>query len=218
MMDPRGIRRYELRMTIELYSWTTPNGRKPHILLEELGLPYEVHAINIGKDEQKTPEFLALNPNGRIPALVHRPDGGEPVTIFESGAILIYLAELSGRFLPASGQARADVLAWLMFQMSAVGPMFGQLGWFRRTDPENTVAVNRYNAESLRIIGVLEGALAKAPFLAGEYSIADMATFPWVRGMTTYGAIDLTPFPHVTRWCEALETRPAVQKAMAWKP
>lgn len=205
-------------MTIELYNWATPNGRKPHILLEELGLPFTVHAINIGKDEQKTPAFLALNPNGRIPALVHRPEGGEPITLFESGAILIYLAELSGRFLPSSGQARADVLAWLMFQMSAVGPMFGQLGWFRRNDPENTVAVNRYAAEMLRIVGVLDGALAKAPYLAGEYSIADMASYPWVRGMTQLAGLDLAPFLHVTRWCEALQARPAVQKAMAWKP
>ena len=205
-------------MTIELYSWTTPNGRKPHILLEELGLPFEVRAIHIGKDEQKTPEFLALNPNGRIPALVHRPEGGAPITVFESGAILIYLAELSGRFLPSSGQARVDVLAWLMFQMSAVGPMFGQLGWFQRTDPTNTVAVKRYGDEMLRIVGVLEGALTKAPFLAGEYSIADMATYPWVRGMTQLAGLDLKPFPHVARWCEVLEQRPAVQKAMAWKP
>jgi glutathione S-transferase len=217
-MDCRAIRRYQEAMTFELYSWTTPNGRKPHILLEELGLPFTVHAINIGKDEQKTPAFLALNPNGRIPALVHRPSGSEPVSIFESGAILIYLAELSGRFLPSTGQARADALAWLMFQMSAVGPMFGQLGWFQRNDPSNTVAVNRYATEMQRIITVLDGALAKAPYLAGEYSIADMATYPWVQGMTQLAGLDLAPYPHVARWCESMKARPAVQAAMAWKP
>ncbi len=193
---------------IQLHAAGTPNGKKVPIFLEELGIPYELHKVDLGKGEQHKPEFLALNPNGKIPALV---DGDGPVTIFESGAILIYLAEKHGKFLPPSGQARADVLEWLMFQMSAVGPMMGQLGWARRSNVP--AGIERFEAEVRRIYAVLEGRLAKHPYLAGEYSIADMATYPWATAHD-FLEIDVTPYPNVRAWLDRMAERPAVKKAM----
>jgi GST-like protein len=200
---------------IELHTWTTPNGYKPVILLEELGAAYELRPVRIGAGEQKRPEYLKLNPNGRIPALVDRR-GGETVTVFESGAILIHLAERAGAFLAKGGQARADALAWLMFQMSAVGPMFGQLGYFSRAQGEqrSDAAIARFKAESERILGVLERRLGEAKFLAGEYSIADVATYPWTRNLGMLGASS-EAYPNVARWIEEVGARPAVQKALA---
>ena len=167
---------------IELYTWTTPNGRKVSIMLEECGLPYTTHAIHIGKDEQFTPQFVAINPNSKIPAIIDRdgPDG-QPLTVFESGAILIYLAEKTGKFLATRGKARSDALQWLMFQMGGVGPIFGQVHHFLRAAKEPVpYAIERYGKEKDRLYGVLDKHLKDHQYLAGEYSIADMATYPWV--------------------------------------
>ncbi|HEY9734788.1 MAG TPA: glutathione S-transferase N-terminal domain-containing protein [Trichocoleus sp.] len=197
---------------IELYTFTTPNGRKPAILLEETGLPYTTHKVDISKGEQFKPDFVAINPNSKIPA-VHDQETG--VTVFESGAILIYLAEKTGQFLPQEGQPRYQALQWLMFQMGGVGPMFGQLGHFRRSAPEPIdYAVNRYEKEVLRLLGVMDKQLAEHAFLAGDYSIADMATYPWVAAYDYLG-VSLEQFPNVQRWASALIERPAVQKGMA---
>ncbi|AGY57239.1 glutathione S-transferase family protein [Gloeobacter kilaueensis] len=200
---------------IELYTWNTPNGQKIPIFLEETGLPYALHPINIGKGEQKQPDYLAINPNGRIPAIVDSdgPDG-KPLAIFESGAILIYLAEKSGQLLPQDPRRRIEVLEWLMFQMAGVGPMFGQLGYFKRQEPPNPPAVERFLQETVRLLGVLDGRLAQEPFLAGEYSIADISTFGWVRGAAQRLGVPLEEKPHVRRWLEAVAGRPAVQKAL----
>jgi GST-like protein len=161
---------------IELYTWGTPNGRKISIMLEEIGMPYNVHPVNLRTNEQKTPEFLAINPNGRIPAIIDTEGpGGRPLTIFESGAILIYLAEKSGQVLPREPVRRMEAIQWLMFQMAGVGPMFGQLGWFRRNAPDNHQGITRYTDESLRLARVLDQRLGEAEYLAGAYSIADIA-------------------------------------------
>ncbi len=199
---------------IDLYTFTTPNGRKPAILLEELGLPYSIHKIDIGKGEQFSPEFIAINPNSKIPAIIDRDS---EITVFESGAILIYLAEKTGKFLPQEGADRARVIEWLMFQMASVGPMFGQLGHFRNAAPEKLpYAIARYEKETLRLLGVLDRQLADNPYIAGEYSIADMATYPWVVSATSpYGGISLEEFPNVQRWIATMESRPAVQTGMA---
>ena len=199
---------------IDLYTFTTPNGRKPVILLEELGLPYSIHNIDISKGEQFSPEFIAINPNSKIPAIIDRDS---EITVFESGAILIYLAEKAGKFLPQEARDRARVIEWLMFQMASVGPMFGQLGHFRNAAPEQIpYAIARYEKESLRILGVLERQLADNTYIAGEYSIADMATYPWVVSVTSpYGGISLEEFPSVKRWIATMESRPAVQTGMA---
>ncbi len=202
---------------IELYTWTTPNGRKPLILLEELGLPYEAHAIDIGAGEQHEPTFLAINPNGKIPALVDRLDDGSHVQLFESGAVLIYLAEKCGRLLPSSGQARAETLSWLMFQVGGVGPMFGQLGHFRRLDARNEYALERYGDETKRLFSVLDQRLKEVPYLAGEYSIADIATYPWAKALEMF-ELPKDDYPHVVTWMETIGERAAVKKAEAWKP
>ncbi|MGH7341096.1 MAG: glutathione S-transferase N-terminal domain-containing protein, partial [Candidatus Rokuibacteriota bacterium] len=166
---------------IDLYTWTTPNGRKISVMLEEVGLPYKVIPVNLGKEENFRPEFTAINPNQKIPAIVDHDLAGGPLTIFESGAILIHLAEKTGRLLPKDARGRAGVLQWLMYQMSHVGPIIGQAGHFANQAPEKIpYAIQRFINESVRIIGVLNTDLAEREFLAGQYSIADMATYPWV--------------------------------------
>lgn len=198
---------------IDLYTYATPNGRKPAILLEELKLSYVIHEIDITKGEQFSPEFVAINPNSKIPAIRDRETD---ITVFESGAILIYLAEKTGKFLPTEMRDRIRVIEWLMFQMASVGPMFGQLGHFRNYAPEQiSYAINRYEKEVLRLLGVMERQLAEQDYLAGNYSIADMATFPWVAAAKTpYMDMSFDEFPHVQAWIERLKARPAVQVGM----
>jgi GSH-dependent disulfide-bond oxidoreductase len=201
---------------IDLYTWGTPNGRKASIVLEELALPYKVHPIDIGKGDQFKPDYLAVNPNGKIPAIVD-PDGpdGRPINVFESGAILIYLAEKTGKLLPKDARGRNVTIQWLMFQMGGVGPMFGQAHHFRRFAPEKIpYAVDRYTNETKRLYGVLDRRLAEAKRLAGDYSIADIATYPWVSRHEWQG-VALTEFPSVKRWFDALSARPAVARGMA---
>lgn len=199
---------------IDLYTYTTPNGRKPAILLEELAVPYRIHRVDIGKGEQFSPEFVAINPNSKIPAIVDRE---AEITVFESGAILIYLAEKAGQFLPTAAAERARVIEWLMFQMANIGPMFGQLGHFRNAAPEPLpYAIERYQKESIRLLGVLEQQLAVRDYLAGDYSIADMATYPWVATAGAgYLALPLAEFSAVQGWIERLSQRPAVRTGMA---
>jgi len=201
---------------IDLYTWSTPNGRKVSIMLEECALPYRVHPINIGKGEQFTPEFLALNPNNRIPAIVDSagPDG-KPLPLFESGAILIYLAEKTGQLIPKTPRGRLICLQWLMFQMGGVGPMFGQAHHFLRAAKEQVpYGIKRYTEETRRLYGVLQKRLSEADYLADEYSIADIATFPWVARFEWH-KVDLNDFPAVKRWFDKINARPAVQKGMA---
>ncbi|NLF52796.1 MAG: glutathione S-transferase family protein [Thauera phenolivorans] len=201
---------------ITLYTWGTPNGRKISIALEELGLPYEVRTIDITHGQQYTPEFLALNPNHKIPVLVD-PDGpdGAPITLSESGAILLYLAEKTGRLLPAAARARYAALQWLMFQMGGIGPMLGQAHHFLRFAPDVIpYAVERYSKEAARLYGVLETRLTDCDWLAGdEYSIADIATFPWIARHDWQG-IDLGRYLAVKRWYDAIADRPAVRRGM----
>ncbi|GAB4373339.1 MAG: glutathione S-transferase family protein [Elainellaceae cyanobacterium] len=199
---------------IDLYTFTTPNGRKPAILLEELKLPYIIHKIDISKGDQFTPEFIAINPNSKIPAIIDRDTG---IQVFESGAILIYLAEKAGQFLPSTLEDRMRVLEWLMFQMASVGPMFGQFGHFRNAAPEKlSYAIARYEQETFRLLGVLDRQLTAYPFVAGDYSIADIATYPWVAAATTpYLGLSLNEFSNVQRWMEAMQARSAVQTGMA---
>jgi GST-like protein len=202
---------------INLYFWTTPNGYKATILLEELGLPYNVIPVRIGKGEQFQPDFLKISPNNKIPALVdHEGPDGRPMAIFESGAIMMYLAEKSGwRFLPQDMRRRYEVVEWLMFQMASVGPMLGQAHHFRRYAPESIpYAVERYTNEAKRIYGVIDRRLAEVPYLAGDYSIADMATYPWLRAYKMQG-VDLADFPHLSRWYAEVRARPAVQRGLA---
>lgn len=202
---------------IELYTWGTPNGRKVSIMLEECGLPYRVHTIDIGKGEQFTPEFVAINPNSKIPAIVDpRGPDGKPMTLFESGAILVYLAGKTGRFLPASVRGKYETLQWLMFQMGGVGPMFGQTHHFLRAAKEQVpYGIERYSKETRRLYGVMDKHLAGTPFLAaGEYSIADIATYPWV-ARHEWHKVDLAEFPCVKRWYDAIGRRPAVARGMA---
>jgi GSH-dependent disulfide-bond oxidoreductase len=203
---------------IDLHYWPTPNGWKISILLEECGLPYRLVPVNIGKGEQFNPEFLAISPNNRMPAIVdHAPaDGGAPLSIFESGAILEYLAEKTGRFLPLDPRGRAQVMQWVMWQMGGLGPMAGQNGHFLLYAPEKIpYAIDRYGKEVNRLYGVLDAQLQRsAAYVAGaEYSIADMAIFPWVR---THKAqqVALEDFPHVQRWYNALFERPAVKRGL----
>jgi GSH-dependent disulfide-bond oxidoreductase len=203
---------------IDLYYWPTPNGWKISLMLEECGLPYTLKPINIGKGEQFAPEFLAISPNNRMPAIQdHAPaDGGEPVSVFESGAILIYLAEKTGRFLPNELRKRKAVLEWLMWQMGGLGPMAGQNGHFLLYAPEKIgYAIERYGKEVNRLYGVLDGQLQRtSAFVAGDdYSIADMAIFPWIR---TYKAqqVPLADFPHVQAWFERILARPATTPAL----
>ncbi len=201
---------------IEVWTWPTPNGHKVHIALEELGLPYTVVPVNIGAGEQFRPDFLAITPNHRIPAIVD-PDGpgGKPLALFESGAILMYLAEKTGRLIPADPAGRYACLQWLMFQMGGVGPMFGQYGHFHAYAPEQIpYAKDRYAKEVARLHRVLEKRLSEAEYLAGaEYSIADIATFPWIRNPARR-AIDLADFPAVKRWHDVIAARPAVMRGV----
>jgi len=201
---------------ITLYTWSTPNGRKVSIMLEECGLPYGVKTVDITRGEQAHPDFVAINPNSKIPAIVDTdgPDGA-PITLFESGAILVYLAAKTGKFLPASERGKYAALQWLMFQMGGVGPMFGQAHHFLRFAPEPLpYAIKRYSAETARLYGVLDKRLGEAEYLAGEYSIADIATYPWV-ARHEWQKIALADYPNVARWFAAIGARPAVQRGMA---
>jgi len=201
---------------IELHTWTTPNGRKVSIMLEECGLPYSVHKVNIGQGEQFKPEFLSISPNNRIPGIVD-PDGpdGKPLKLFESGAILVYLAGKAGKFLPASTRGKYIALQWLMFQMGGVGPMFGQAHHFLRAAPEQVpYGIKRYTDKARRLYGVLDRRLAEAAYLADEYSIADIATFPWI-ARHEWHKVDLAEFPNVKRWYDTINRRPAVVRGMA---
>jgi GSH-dependent disulfide-bond oxidoreductase len=200
---------------IDLYTWTTPNGRKVSVMLEELALPYKVHKIDISKNEQFAPDFVAINPNSKIPALVD-PDGpgGKKLSLFESGAILIYLAEKTGKLLPSDPAARYVTLQWLMFQMGGVGPMFGQAHHFLRAAPEPVpYGIARYTKETRRLYGVLDRRLAESEYLAGSYSIADIATYPWV-ARHEWHKVELGDFPQVQRWFKAIGARPAVARGM----
>lgn len=205
---------------IDLYTWTTPNGRKVSIMLEEVGLPYEVHPINIGKGEQFAPAFLKISPNNRIPAIVDRDGDGGPVSLFESGAILIYLAEKTGKFLAPKGEQRAKALEWLMWQMGGIGPMLGQANHFINAAPEKIpYAIDRYVNEGVRLLKVLDKRLGEAAFMGGDYSIADIATYPWVSAelpMIEKSKPELGgETANVKRWLEAVGARPAVQRGMA---
>jgi GST-like protein len=201
---------------IDVYTWPTPNGHKVHIALEETGLQYRIHAINIRQGDQFKPEFLKVSPNNRIPAIVDS-DGpnGKPISLFESGAILLYLAGKTGKLLPLDLHKRYAALQWLMWQMGGVGPMFGQANHFRAYSVEKIqYAVDRYTNEANRLTGVLDRRLGEAPFLAGEeYSVADIAVFPWMRNADKRG-INLAEYPHAQRWFDAINARPAVQRAL----
>lgn len=202
---------------IELFYWTTPNGHKITMFLEEAGLPYRITPVNISNGEQFEPEFLALSPNNRIPAIVdHAPsDGGEPLSVFESGAILVYLAEKSGTLLSRDLRTRTTTLSWLMWQMGGLGPMLGQNHHFRTYAPESIdYAIERYTNEASRLYAVLDRRLAGHTYLAGEYSIADIATYPWARLHARQG-IDIAKFPEVKRWLDAVAARPATGRAYA---
>lgn len=203
---------------IDLYYWPTPNGHKVTLMLEELGLPYRIQPVNIGSGDQFKPEFLAISPNNKMPALVdHQPtDGGAPQSVFESGAILLYLAEKTGRFLPADSRGRVAVLEWLFWQMAGLGPMSGQMGHFNVYAPERIpYAIERYNNEVQRLHGVMDKRLAQSAFLGGEeYSIADMASYPWIGAYDKLPA-DFGAFPHLQRWHAAIAARPATARAYA---
>jgi GST-like protein len=201
---------------IEVYSWATPNGHKVHIMLEECGLPYRVHGVNIGTGEQFAPEFLAISPNNKIPAITD-PDGpdGEAISLFESGAILLYLASKTGRFLPTDLRGRWSTMEWLMFQMGGVGPMLGQAHHFRIYAPEKIpYAIERYSNEARRLYGVMNRRLAKSRYIAGpEYTIADIAIFPWLRSWKNQG-IDWNEHPHLKGWFDEVAARPAVMRGV----
>ncbi len=201
---------------IELYSWPTPNGHKVHIMLEECGLPYRVHGVDIGAGEQFAPEFLAISPNNKIPAIVDTdgPDGA-PLALFESGAILLYLASKCGRLLPSDARGHYTTLQWLMFQMAHVGPMLGQNHHFRSYAPQKIdYAIERYTNEAKRLYGVIDRRLAVSAFIAGDdYGIADIAIFPWLRNWKNQG-VELGAYPSLARWFETLAARPAVQRGL----
>jgi GST-like protein len=200
---------------IDIYFWRTPNSSKITVFCEEASVPYRIVPINIGNGDQLTPEFRAINPNAKVPAIVdpYGPDG-RPLTLFESGAILIYLADKFGKFLPRDGAKRYETLQWLMFQMGGMGPMLGQTHHFLIYAPEKIdYAVRRYTKETARLYGVLDQALSKSEFVAGDYSIADMAILPWVVPYKRQGQ-DLADFPNVRRWFDALRSRPAVAKGL----
>ena len=199
---------------INLYTWGTPNGRKVSVMLEEVGLAYRVHPVDITKGEQFRPDFVALNPNSKIPAIVDEKGPGGPIALFESGAILIYLADKTGQLLPRDPRRRAETLVWLMFQMGGVGPMFGQAHHFLRAAPEPVpYGIERYTKETRRLYGVMDKRLAEAAYLAGEYSIADVATYPWVARHEWHKVV-LADFPNVARWYDAISARPAVARGM----
>ena len=201
---------------IELHGWMTPNSRKLYYILEETGLPYRIHPVNIGKDEQFKPAFLAISPNNKTPALVD-PDGpgGKPHSVFETSAMLIYLAEKAGQLLPTDAAARSDTLQWLMWQTGGLSPMFGQAGHFRGLDDQagNAYAVERFTKEANRLFGVLDRRLADGPYLAGaDYTIADISTHPWLR-MPTRQGVEVDGFANFKRWFDQINERPAVQRA-----
>jgi GST-like protein len=201
---------------IDLYGWPTPNLHKVTILLEETATPYKTIAVNISQGEQFKPDFLKISPNNKMPAIVD-PDGpdGKPIAIFESGAILMYVAEKTGKFMPQDMRRRYDVIQWLMFQMGGVGPMLGQAHHFRQYAPEKIAyAIDRYTKEAGRLYNVIDRRLGEAPYLAGEYSIADMAVYPWIRPHERQGQ-KLEDYPNLKRWFEAITARPAVQRGLA---
>jgi len=200
---------------IDVFTWATPNGHKVHIMLEECGLSYNVHAVDIGSGDQFEPAFLAISPNNKIPSITDS-DGpaGKPISIFESGAILLYLAGKTGKFLPTDVRGKYTALQWLMFQMGSVGPMFGQAHHFRNYAPEKLeYAVSRYTREANRLYAVMDKQLGKTACFAGEYSIADIAIFPWTRSYANHG-VDLDEYPNVKRWFDAISARPAVQRGV----
>jgi GSH-dependent disulfide-bond oxidoreductase len=200
---------------IEFYAWPTPNGFKISIMLEEVGLPYGVRPVNIGKGDQFEPEFLRISPNNKMPAIVD-PDGpgGRSISVFESGAILIYLADKTGQLLPREGAERYAVLEWLMFQMGGIGPMLGQAHHFRSYAPEPIqYAIDRYTNEAKRLYGVLDRRLAEREFVSGDYSIADIAIMPWLRYPERQG-VEIEDYPNVRRWRDAIAERPAVQRGL----
>ena len=201
---------------IDVYSWPTPNGHKVHIMLEECGLPYRVHSVDIGAGDQFNPNFLSISPNNKIPAIVdaHGPDG-KPISLFESGAILVYLAGKSGKFLGNTDREKFNTLQWLMFQMGGVGPMLGQAHHFRIYAPEKVeYAVNRYTNEAKRLYGVIDKQLSQHRFLTGnEYTIADIATFPWLRSWKNQG-VELSDFPNLQAWFDLIAERPAVKRGV----
>lgn len=203
-------------MSIDLYTWPTPNGHKVHILLEELAVPYAVIPVDIVTGEQFAPDFLKISPNNKMPALADSegPDGA-PITLFESGAIMIYLAEKFGRFMPADARGRYTVLQWVMFQMASIGPMLGQAQHFFQYAPEgNDYARNRYSKEAARLYGVVDRRLAESPYLAGdEYTIADMAVWPWMK-FSHYQGVERDGFPNFLRWYDEIKGRPAVRRGM----
>ena len=202
---------------IDLYYWPTPNGHKITLFLEEAGLPYQIQPVNIGRGDQFKPEFLAISPNNRMPAIIdHAPkDGGAPISIFESGAILLYLAEKTGLFLSVDLRLRVQTLEWLFWQVGGLGPMAGQNHHFSQYAPEKIAyAIERYVKETNRLYGVLNKRLADRPFVAGEYSIADMASYPWIAPYERQGQ-NLDDFPHLKRWFEAIKARPATIRAYA---
>ena len=202
---------------IDLHYWPTPNGWKVTIMLEEAGLPYRVVPVNIGRGEQFRPEFLAISPNNRMPAIVDHapPDGGAPISVFESGAILLYLGDKAGQFLPRDLRGRYEVTQWLMWQMGGLGPMAGQAHHFRQYAPEKIAyGIDRYTNEVNRLYGVINKRLADREFLAGAYSVADMAAYPWVVPYQNQGQ-KLEDFPHLQRWFEAMKARPGVERGMA---
>jgi GSH-dependent disulfide-bond oxidoreductase len=201
---------------IDVFSWPTPNGHKVHIMLEECGLPYRALPINIGAGDQFKPDFLKISPNNKIPAITDSegPDG-KPISLFESGAILVYLAAKTGKFMPKSDRAKYEVLEWLMFQMGSVGPMLGQTHHFRMYAPEKIpYAIDRYSNEAKRIYGVIDRRLAQSAWLAGaQYTIADIATFPWLRSWQNQGIV-LSEYPHLEAWFNKIAERPAVQRGV----
>ena len=202
---------------IDLYTFTTPNGRKVSIALEELGLPYTVNVVDITKGDQFKPEYLAINPNNKIPAIVDSEGpGGQPLTLFESGAILLYLAEKTGQLLPGGVRGKAEVTQWLMFQMGGVGPMLGQLGYFTRFAKEKVPhAIERYRNESIRILGVLDKQLGQHDYMASTgYSIADIATYPWIAGVKEYNPDLFNGLRNIPQWLHRVGSRPAVQRGM----
>ena len=197
---------------IDLYTWATPNGWKASITLEELGLPYTVKPININEGEQKEPDFTAINPNGRIPAIVDRDN--DDFAVFESGAIMMYLAEKAGALLPADAKGRSEVLQWLMFQIGGLGPMQGQAHAFHRYFPEKIpAAIERYQNETRRLYGVLDTRLADREFLVGDYSIADIAHWSWAR-IHKWAGVEIDEFPHMKRWIDQIAVRPAAVKGI----
>ena len=196
---------------IDLYTFTTPNGRKASIMLEEVELPYNVHKIDITKNDQFSPEYIAINPNSKIPAIIDQDAG---ITVFESGAILMYLAEKTGKLLPTDQKKRYLVIEWLMLQMGSVGPMFGQLNHFKKFAPEKIeYAIARYEKETLRLYGVLDRQLKDNEYICGDYSIADIATYPWV-AVYEFQGLTLDNHPNLKRWVETVQQRPAVQRGM----